>query len=200
MRDINPVVKLQQIMTPLPLPKLPLITQPAPILPPASTAIQGSSNLAPVNVDDGDLTSKVDKVASIADTVDSTAAPAAPTVIQGLSKLKLVDIDADDLASMIDTIDAPSDSSSDSSSNSSISEDPPDNTQEGPFNCHKVFYSGAYYVDPPDDMETGCPEEAPDPVMDDVTMPDHSTTPLLSVGDHQQTLGDGPPITPQGTH
>jgi len=50
-------------------------------------------------------------------------------------------------------------------------------------------------------METECPEEAPDPVMDDATMPDYSTTPLLSVGDQQQTLGDGPPTAPpQGTH
>jgi len=139
--------------------------------PQASTVIQGSSNLAPVNVDDDDLASKVDTVTSIANTVNSTAAPAAPTAIPGSSKLTPVDVDADNLASMINTVDAPSDSSSDSSSNSSISEDPPNDTQEGSLDYHKVLFSGTYYVDLPEDMETECPKEAPDPIMDDATMP-----------------------------
>ncbi len=49
---------------------------------------------------------------------------------------------------------------------------------------------------PPADMETECPEEAPDPVMVDDNLPNHSTTLLLSVGDQQQTLRDGPPTAP----
>jgi len=65
---------------------------------------------------------------------------------------------------------------------------------------HKVLFSGTYYVDPLAEMESERPKEAPDPVTDDATMPDYSTTPLLSVGDQQQTLGDGPPTAPQGTH
>ncbi len=97
---------------------------------------------------------------------------------------------------MIDTVDASSDSSSDSSSNSSISEDPPNDTQEGSLDYHKVLFSGTYYVDPPDDTKTESPKEAPDPVTEDAAMPDHSTTPLSSVGDQQQTLGDGPPTAP----
>jgi len=115
--------------------------------------------------------------------------------------LKPVDVNADDLTSMIDTIDGPSDSSSDSSSSSSISEYPPDDLQGDPLDYHKIIFSGNYYVDPPADMATEHPEEAPDPVMIDTNMPDYSTTPLLSVGDQQQTLGDGPPTAPpQGTH
>ncbi len=119
----------------------------------------------------------------MADTVVLTAAPAAPAVTLGSSKLTPVDIDANNLASKIDTVDGPSDSSSDSSSNSSISEDLPNNTWEGPLDYHAVLFLGTYYVDHPDDMETECPEEAPDPVRDDAAMPDYSTTPLLSVGD-----------------
>ena len=163
----------------------------------ASTAILGSSALAPVNVDDDDLASKVDTVASKADTVDSPITPAALAILPTHTKLKPVDIDADDLASMIDTVDGPSDSSSsDSSSDSSISEDPPDDPQEDPMDYHKIIYSGNYYVDPPDDMETERPEAAPDPVMADANLLNNSTTPLLSVGDPQQTLGDGPPTAP----
>jgi len=140
-------------------------------------------------------------VASKADTIDSPITPAAPAILPTHTKLKPVDIDADDLASMIDTVDGPSDSSSsDSSSDSSISEDPPDDPQEDPMDYHKIIYSGNYYVDPPDDMETERPEAAPDPVMADANLLNHSTTPLLSVGDQQQTLGDGPPTAPQGTH
>ncbi len=131
------------------------------------------------------------------DTADSSAAPAAPAVLPTLSKLKPVDVDADDLASMIDTVDGPSDSSSDSSSSSFISEDPPNDPQGDPLDYHKVIYLGNYYVDPPDDMETEHPKEAPDPVMMNANLPNHSTTLLSSVGDQQQTLGDGPPQPPK---
>jgi len=129
-------------------------------------------------------------------TADSTPAPTVSAVLPGSSKLTLVDIDADDLASMIDTVDGPPDSSSDSSSSSSISEDPPNDPQGEPLDYHKIIFLGTYYVDPPDDMETEHPEEAPDPVMADANKSDHSTTPLLSVGDQQQTLGDGPLTAP----
>jgi len=142
------------------------------------------------------MTSKVNTVTFISETVDSNAGPTALTAIPGSTKLTPVDINADNLASMIGTVDTPSDSSSDSSSNSSISEDPPNDTQEGFLDFHKVLFSGTYYMDPLADMEAECPKEAPDPVMDDATMPDYSTTPLSSVGDQQQTLGDGPPTAP----
>jgi len=141
--------------------------------------------LAPVNVNDDDLASKVNTVTSIANTVNSTSASAAPATIQGSSKLTPVDVDADNLTSMIDTVDAPSDSSSDSSSYSYISEGPPDDIQEGSLDYHKDLFSGTYYVDPLDDMETEHPKEAPDPVTEDAAMPDYFTTPLLSVGDQQ---------------
>jgi len=42
-------------------------------------------------------------------------------------------------------------------------------------------------------METEPPEVEPNPVAEDVAMLDSTTAPLQSVGDHQQTLGDGPP-------
>jgi len=72
--------------------------------PSTSAAIQGSSKLAPSNVDTNDLASMADTVASIAGTVDSNAAPpAASTAIQGFSKLAPVNVDANDLASMADT-------------------------------------------------------------------------------------------------
>jgi len=87
--------------------------------PQAPIIAQGSTNLAPVNIDDDDLASKVDTIASGDDTAKPTPAPAAPPTIPGLTKLKPIDFEADDLDSMIDTVDAPSDSSSNSSSNSS---------------------------------------------------------------------------------
>jgi len=151
---INPVAKLQTTMTHLPQPKLPLLIQSTPTpLPPASAAIQGSSKLAPIDVDADDLASMTDMVASIADTVESNAAPpAASTATQGSSKLTPVDVDADDLASMTDTADAASEPSSDSSSDSSISEDPPDDTQEVPLEHHKFHYPGATYAAPPDHL------------------------------------------------
>jgi len=97
---------------------------------------------------------------------------------------------------MADTANASVESSSDSSSDSSISEDPPEGSSGAFTNC--VFYHlAATSVAPPEDMETELPEEAPDPVMDDADMPNHSSIPLSSVGDQQQTLGDGPPTAPQ---
>jgi len=124
--------------------------------------IQGSSTLAPVTIDDDDLASKVDTITSMDNTADSPPAPAASAVLLGSSKLAPVDMDADDLASMIDTVEGPPDSSSDSSSNLSISEDPPKDLQGEPLDYHKIIFSGTYYVDPPDDMDTERPEEAPD--------------------------------------
>jgi len=164
--------------------------------PTATIAIQGSSTLVPVPIDDDDLASKVDTIASMDDTANSRPAPAATTVLPGSSKLVPVDVDADDLTSMIDTVEGPPDSSSDSSSNSSISENPPKDLQGESLDFHKIIYSGTYYVDSLEDMDTERPEEAPDPVMVDANTSNHPTTPLLSVGDQQQTLGDGPPTAP----
>jgi len=50
---------------------------------------------------------------------------------------------------------------------------------------------------PLEDMVMELPEVDPDPVPEDTNMPDHSTTPLLSVGDQQQTLGDAPHSPPK---
>jgi len=165
--------------------------------PSASAVIQGSSKLAPVDVDADDLTSMTDTIASIADTVNPTAAPpAASTAIPGFSKLTPVNVDADNLASMADTAYAASEPSSDSSSDSSISDDPPGDSQGKPLEHHKFHYPGATSAAPLDDMETELPEEDPDPVMEDADISNSSTTPLVSVGDQQQTLGTGPPMEP----
>ncbi len=158
-------------------------------------AIQGSSKLAPVDVDADDLASMTDTVPSIAATVNSTAAPpAASTASQGLSKLAPVDVDANDLTSMADTVYATSEPSH-TSSDSSISGNPPDN-YETTLELHQIYHSGATSAAPLDDMEMELPEEDPDPVTDDADMPDSSNLPLSSVGDPQQTLGDGPPTAP----
>jgi len=96
---------------------------------------------------------------------------------------------------MINTVDGPPDSSSGSSSNSSLSEDLPDDHQGAPLDYQQIIFLGTYYVDSPDATDTKRPKEAPDPVTNDVHMSTQST-PLLSVGDQQQTLGDGPPTAP----
>ncbi len=140
-----------------------------------------------------------DTAASIVGTVDSDATPpAASTAIQGFSKLLPIDVNANDLASMADTAYNTLEPSSGSSSAFSISDDPPDNSQEEPLEHHSFQYPGATSVAPLDDMETELPEEDPDPVMGDTNMLNSSTTPLSSVGDQQQTLGD--PHCPPGTH
>jgi len=170
------------------------------IPPSASTAIQGSSMLAPVDVEANDLASMADTVASNAVTVHSAAAPpATDTTIKGSSQLAPIDVDIDDLASMADMVDASVESSLDSSSNSSISEDPL-GPSSGVFTHHVFYHSDFTSAAPPEDMETEPPDTAPDPVRDDDDVLDHPSTLLLSVGDQQQTLGDGPPMPPQGTH
>jgi len=90
----------------------------------------------------------------------------------------LVDVDADNLAFMEDFVYNAS-SSSRSSSSSSLED-------------HPNSASGA----PLEDMKTEPPNEEPNPDAADAAMQDSSTVPLQSVGDHQQTLGDGPPTDP----
>jgi len=91
----------------------------------------------------------------------------------------LVDVDADNLAFMEDFVYNAS-SSSRSSSSSSLED-------------HPNSASGA----PLEDMKTEPPNEEPNPDAADAAMPDSCTTPLQSVGDSQQTLGDGPPQPPK---
>ncbi len=135
-----------------------------------------------------DLASMADTVASKVDSVHSDAAPPATnTITQGSSQLVPIDVDADNLASMADTANASVESSLDSSSDSSISEDPPEGSS-GAFTNHVFHCSAATSTDPPEDMEMELPEVTPDPVTDDANMPDHSSTPLSSVGVQQQTL------------
>ncbi len=149
-----------------------------------------------MDMEGDDLASMADTVASKAGTICSDAAPPAITTnTQGTSQLAPIDVDADDLASMANTTIAPVESSSNSSSDSSISEDSPEGSS-GSF-THRVFYcSAATSAAPPEDMVTELPEVDPDPVTEDADMPDHSFLQLSSVGDPQQTLGDGPPTAP----
>jgi len=114
--------------------------------------------------------------ASVARTVEDDADQAlASTTVQGARTLVLVDVDADDLASMEDSIYNPYSSSSSSSSASQA--DHPDLASATPL----------------EHMEMELPNEEPIPDATNVAMLDSSTVPLQSVGDHQQTLGDGPP-------
>jgi len=86
----------------------------------------------------------------------------------------LVDVDADNLAFMEDFVYNAS-SSSRSSSSSSL-EDHPNSASTAP----------------PEDMEMEHLDEEPNPNAVDAAMPNSSTIPLQSAGDHQQTtLGDG---------
>jgi len=149
-----------------------------------------------VDIEVNDLASMADTVASNVGTVHSDAAPPTlNTATHGSSQLAPIDVDANDLASMTDTVQASVESSSDSSIDSSISEGHPEG-YSADFTC--MFYRAATTsAAPPEDMEMELPEEAPDPVMADANMTNHSTTPLLSVGDQQQTLGDGPPQPPK---
>jgi len=71
------------------------------------------------------------------------------------------------------------------------SEEPQDDSSEDPPEHH----SGTTPMAPLDDMEIELPEEDPDPITENVNMPDSSSLPLLSVGDQHQTLG--PPHTPK---
>jgi len=154
-----------------------------------------------VVVDANDLASMADTVASNAGIVYSNATPpATTTAIQGSSQLAPVNVNANDLASMADTAYASMESSSDSSSDSSISEDPLEDSPEGYLALCVFHCSGATSAAPPYDMEMELPEEDPDPVMDDTNMPHYSNLPLLSIGDPQHTLGDGPLTAPQRTH
>jgi len=138
-----------------------------------------------------DLASMADMVASKASSVHSAATPPAATTTRGSSQLAPINVDADDLASMDNTATIPLDSSSDSS----ISEDPSEGSPVAftsyVFNCLATTPAA-----PPEDMVMELPEVDPDPGPLDTNMPDHSTTSLLSVGDQQQTLGDGPPTAP----
>jgi len=169
--------------------------------PPASGIIIGTSALAPLDLEADDLASMADTIASNTNTAPSDGVPTkATTTIPGLSQLVPIDVDADDLASMADTVDASVESSSDSSSASSISDDLPDGTPGAAFNF-MIHRPPALPTAPPEDMETELPEtelpEAdPDPVEATATIPAAPTTALLSVGDQQQTLGDGPPTAP----
>ncbi len=106
--------------------------------PSASMAIQGLSQLALVDANANDLASMADTVLSNAGTVHSDAAPPATnTATHGSSQLAPIDVDTDDLASMADTANTSVESSLDSSSDSSISEDPPEDSS-GTF-THHVF-------------------------------------------------------------
>jgi len=164
--------------------------------PSTSTVIQGSSKLAPIDAEANDLAFMADTVASNAGTADSNAAPPTTnTATQGSSKLAPINVDANDLAFMADTAYPSVESSSDSSSDSSISEDPPEDPSED-FTTRMFYCLAATSAAPPEDMEMELPEEDPDPVTDDANIPDHSTALLSSVGDPQQTLGDGPPTAP----
>jgi len=105
----------------------------------------------------------------------NTTPPLTSAAIQGSSKLAPINVDADDLASMADTVYTALEPPSDSSSDSSISGDPPDDSQEEPLAYCKFHYPGATSAAPLDDMETELPDEDPDPVMEDAnTLPHHS--------------------------
>ncbi len=153
--------------------------------------IQGSSKLVPVDLEANGLASMADMVASKADSDHSAATPLAATTTQGSSQLAPIDVDVNDLASMANTATAPSDSSSDSS----ISEDHSEGSLVA-FSNYVSNISATTPAAPPEDMVMELPDADPDPVLEDTDMPDHSTQLLLSVGDQQQTLGDGPPQPP----
>jgi len=129
--------------------------------------------------------------ASVAAMVTANAAPPpdSTTPVLGSSKVRPIDLDTNNLASMVDTVYNSSESSSDSSSASdsstSLNDLPVEDSEEDNLD--------SAHLAPPNDMETELSEEDPDPVMEDATMPDSTTIPLLSVGDQQQTLGTGPP-------
>jgi len=115
--------------------------------------------------------------ASITGTIDKDAEPSAKTVALGAKSFMPVDIDADDLASVEDSF---YNSCSSSSSSSSSFKDPPNSTSTAP----------------PEDIKMELSEAEPDHVVEGVTMLDSTTVPLQSVGDQQQTLGDGTPHSP----
>jgi len=127
---------------------------------------------------------------SVADTLtvnlDTSMADSPPADTAGgfLANLAPVDFDDDDLGSQADTIAHSSDSSSSAYSQGLLDDDPPEDYAED---------APPATAAPPDDMVTELPEADPDPVTVDAALPISPTTPLLSVGDQQQTLGTGPP-------
>jgi len=127
-------------------------------------------------VDDNSLATAQTSVAGTVE--EETDSALASTTVQGAKTLVPVDVDADDLASMENSIYSPCSSSGSLSSSSQA--DHPDLATD----------------DPLEEMETGPPNEEPDPDATNVAMLDSSTVPLQSVGDQQQTLGDGPPTAP----
>jgi len=140
--------------------------------PPTSAVIQGSSKLAPMDIEANDLASMADTVASNVGTVHSDAAPTTPrTATHGFSQLAPIDVDANDLVSMADTAHSSMEPSSDSSIDSSISEGHPEGNSE--FN-HMFYCLAATSMALPEDMEMELPAAAPDPVTNDANMPNHS--------------------------
>ena len=150
--------------------------------PPSLTGALEASQLPPADVDGDDL-------ASLADTLtvhsDASMASSSPANTGGdfLANLAPADLDEDDLCSRADTI-AYYSSSSSSDSSQDLDGDPPEDYVEE---------DQPATVAPPYDMVLDPPDADPDPVPADAALPNSFTTPLLSVGDQQQTLGMGPP-------
>ncbi len=111
------------------------------------------------------------------------SSPLANTTGGFLANLAQVNLDDDDLGSLADTTVYHSASSSSDSSQDFDGDPPEDSVEDAP---------PAIAV-PPYDMDTEPPEADPNPVLADAARTNSFTTSLLSVGDHQQTLGTGPP-------